>query len=1164
MQTNTKFQSALAQALMISPNAKGKYSAISEINSKSKPVFLELLSKLNSTKTEGTINELTAEALEKLEVLERRLSVVDAPQLALVRDLRINIMEFVQFKNSIPKERTQSRLEYAATISTLDQIVSLTDRIGSVKLLRDLLEEKEEAKPVEAATNATGDNKTKQQATTKLRTDLTPKADLILTIDSGHDRGNNLNYYSGTPPYSSGGGYRSKGSDTTIVLSSITERQKEPGTAELAQTLDYIGRDFPIILASGDIDQIFSALGHAFHNLHLNNDDSLDTKVSFNANQDRRNSFRDDFINALKSSTDLRRATRAYISQHHETIGSSSMFDKSLTSWLRNVFYDFKYRDRSILLEAFSIDDMAALPDGELQAIYKFATESRLALGEREELLINLINSIEEKLKNEADKPSLVALRDKVLDQIGSGLEYSTTGEKKSLVDTIKLYCRYRESEFAEALAAMLPSNRDYFFQQGNDGSNLAEWIKRDNPAPSIFKVGNSKLAFTEGFTKKVLEKFKPIIIESLKNFDSNFVHVYIGAIERIIKSARFLNECGIETRALFTGEELLSIFPNRGRGQIFDISDPKFQEAMKHRAVARGVRPFEEGDLAIANAELFKLLTYKGISPEQTEISEEKLAQIVQKNVDYAINEANKWNRPSYYAIDDLFAAYISNDVKGKFLANDYKCLLLLDEIEKVLGLDLDHFFPEATYKISDEQQQAILGALKPEQLVDLLNDKINGYLEGLNIPFKNHLSSKQVSDSLFLANLCKACSDKYYFSRDLKETLFLLDPDASVKAALEPIFHKYLSPEVKAEFFSEWDSLEDFDIRLIASRIIRGLQSTQAASRAETFLHNAGDLSKRQAAMATAANDFASRSCMAEVLQKTSYPWIFIKNFSSREIANAGAAFIEQSNSWYKASKFAEEISEAKGRNDYLRLLASRANIGFNSSSPALLPGSGEFATLRTYTPGDDPKYIDWAATFRRGNDEIYIKSHIDDIHLKQKEYIVDLEALAMQTKNPAGHPTNTVDTKKIESLLLELYGNFMKGNNQNLQIRYQSNLILKLDKRRLASIFQQGANSWLQDTYSRRTGLCDLYLTLQSLVDIVSMHHDPAIIRPVIADDWEPPNSRSQIIICPANHESLIHPTLFGKLNRWAAKGCEILEVNLAPKQQRHSPRKGILAS
>lgn len=1134
-----------------------------EINSRAISVFSRLHNGLDLDGAATNLDELIPRALAKLDCLQERLKQTESDELRVVQELRVGLMEYAYFHDQINRNsQPRNALIPAAATSVLDSIESLSQILPRISSLQDSLEEL----PVSTTLSDTGSETTTSASKTKLVKNLG-----TLSISPAGSSGSNnsaagASYAShlSNSNTSTSRSYstRSAGTATRYLFSDLSTNKPRYETAELSETLEYIADNFDHILAGENIDQIFSALGHAFHSCPVNDDDSVKIKAIFNRNNTDKLAYRDSFIKALGASADLRRATRTYISANHKSIYKGY---SDLPKWIQTVFYDFKYRDKSIALEAFPANDLREFSTLELEATYSLFTEAELLRRDNEIFMPILINCIEEKLKAQKDDEALLKLRNQILDQMSP--KFYSQGNYNQM----QAYCRYRGDEFINDLAENFCRTKEYFFKRDNDGLSLADYIIQDeqshankkqspaneeqSPAPKIFEISERKLAFTNDFKKNVLEKFKARIINQFKG------GIRRTAGQEITESANYLNECGINTQGLFTNEELFQMLSDLEKQMLFDTNDDLFKKCIQHRNVARGISPFEEGDRALFFAELFRLLSPTGLAPKQIQISEDRLKAIIGKNIEYATEEAHKRN---YYAILDLFASYIPNDVKREFLLKSFDGTRLLDDVEKVLGLDLDHFFPpNLIHEISKKDQERILNALNQKEACSDLEERIKGYLERKAYPFKNPLKQGQANRSLFLANLCTDCAN-LPLRLQIALTNLPSPPGSSIKNILKPIFERELiNTELKDEFFDHWDQLEDFDIRLIAARIIKNIQTSPNLS--YSLLDDATELSDRRESMRKKFNDFHPQSCMAELLQNRSLPWMLIRNFDDLSKKNIypgrfGELFLEQSPQWYRANNFAEEISRAKEHNNYLRLLASRASTGFNGNSPALLKGSGEFNTIGTYSPGDDIRYIDWAATYRRENGTIYLKNYIDDIDLKRKEYLIDLESLV--SVNHGGNGSVTLpDHGKIEDLLIQLYGNFMNKVEQNLQIRYKSNLILEFSKERLATIFRQGPNSWIDDSYGRRSSLCDLYLTLEFLASEIAKYNDPLIVKPLFkTTDWKPPSSKSQILVSPACDESLV-PSCMETFKRCSTKGDEIAIIRLSDPHKKYSPRNGI---
>ncbi len=1149
-------------------NLQGK--ALAELlEAEARPKLEQLLENLGIKNTQGSLEDLAQRAYKHLQTLTLK---------STEKDLMIDLLELPQLLTQVREEtRTSKELAFAAATNVLDQIILLTDHFSPANSAQIDLSKTEIPEDI---ADEVSDEEDKPKAKNTL--ELKVKLDSNTSADH-HSGSNDSPYYRYNSPSTRSWGsnsYRDRKDDRPLVkLITIDDAPKaKPDNAKLAETLKLISESFPEILASADIDQIFSALAHAYHNCHAGDHDHLEIKASFNKNKELKADHYNAFIQELKKSPELRSEARAYTLQHYGTISQSSFSNESFNSWLRDVFHVLNAD--SIISHIFCLEDLKKFSSAELKKAYQFLIDSQYIFSyqEKQVFLINLVEVLEKKLEQNTDDTELKELKDKTIDELVYGVFRRDFPSRERSIST-KIFCKYNPEQYRKDLLERITQGyelNDYFFKAGKEEPSLADCIKAENPAPEIFKVTANSTSFTDDFAKEILQVLKENISQKSLKFDSHNDHSYQLEIKMktLIETINFLNKMGVETRGLFNDDELLEIVSSKGKIPIFDTRDPKYQDLIQHSYLIMGHRPFPEASILQLSSKLFELLTLSGVPPVKATINDEFIQSLISSNLEYALKRLQgTWGGDGDYRyLIELFESYIPNDEKRKFLEQNYQCRDLVEQIEKYLNLSLDDFYKPIA-GIDQEMKETILKRLNPKAVVKALNERISSYLNGdnysLNGFYRESILKKSVlEESKYLANLCQTISNKYALVDDLRRFLFNSEKSFS-KSKLESIFKKYLKDsDLANEFFANWEHLDEKTLRLAATRIIReeNRQEEIISPIGQKIITDKDDVKNLKAAMFNSAASFSPASFMAELFQNKSLPWLFIRIFDSCFFSSNPTRlenhFAEQSETWYRAYSFSEKLSNTKGSSDFLRLLASRANMGQMGSSPAFLTGSGLHNSHRLYTPGDDVRYIDWGLWAR--TDKLYTKTYLDDIHLKQKEYIIDLESLLSEVDKD--HRLIGKSNKaKIETLLIELCRNFQKGNNQNLQIRYKSALIFKLDKRRLAHMFQQSASSQIQDQYSRRSGLMDFYLTLDLLTSLVEFYSKPfdEILSPVISGtDWQP-KPKSQIIFSAANKQSILHPASLEQIRRWSSQGSEILELCLAPKVKAQSSRAGAVA-
>lgn len=1155
-------------------------TALARLDEQAENPIRNLLAKFGDKIPSGSVNDLATETLVKLEILKRKLAEVDSKELQIVRKLEDSIQAFIGQRQTISKldSLQGSLLEYAAAVQALDQIIYLSSEIGNSSSLLEILKQ----------SKIVADSNTGGETASNTNTDLSPI--IVEAISLGLKNNGSSNNSGGGDSWVKGNwaGYtgadgwarndidRQRREKRINLLEPLAKGSKDNGIdhTDLAEKLDYINEFFPEILARKNVDEIFTALAHTFHPFHLNTDEKLEIKASFNKNKDEKNNYRNQFIEALKVSPQLRESTRAYIYKNLKTISKHSSSEKTVEDWLYQVFDHQQYGEPSIVSAAFCFEDLKDFSVTDLENSFNlFTKNSHIGCrGNSEKLFLNLIKITEIRLKDtnaKQDYEKLEELKTKVLEKIGKDLFYGNNTDKSELTELTRIYTKYKPNEYKTALLKKIIGyvDNNYFQRKGIDGLSFIDYIFRNNPVPNIFRVEGNSIGFTEAFSRELLKNFKEFVINILGKKEEK-TYLNKDKSEQVIQIAEFLNEWGIETKGLFGDEELQAIFPNSGERQIFDITHPNFLTLERNNQIIWGVNPFKEDLLARANAKIFKLLTARGIAPNQTNISQE----LINKAVDENISQVRTNYDIDCNKVAQLFIHYLPNDIKREILSRSFGSLEIIDQIG-FLGLSFDNFFPELAAPINPQQQQIILDLINQDRnqkyLLEALNKRMETYLlgyDGTSDRLKIQLDAKQVQTCHLLANLCLQNTYVYDLQHSLRKALENLN-NYSVKSALEPIFKQYLQPTlINKEFFDLWKNLDDFEARLLATRIIRNQEkrANNLGAGQYMFLNDNDDLPKLRTRMNETATSFHPNSLLGEILKDSSLPWIFSRIFSrllTCQVLPEIQAFMQQSDAWHRAERFAQNLSKTTNINEPLRLASSKITIGFPGSSPALLRGSGEHNGSRRYTPGDDPRLMDnraWGRTDKR-----FTKTLDDDADLRPKVYIIDLESLVTKrTKDQAREIIGLEDYKKIETLLSALCKN--KGK-QSLQIYYKSTKILDLDNLQLRAILDQGPNSVMQDQYGKRNKLMDLYLSLNLLTNLIASYSSPFsdIVTPIVNDDIWRPKVASQIFISPANNSSLLHKGSLEAMQRW--RNSEIMKIDLEPQTATiRSPRLGVLAN
>ena len=390
-----------------------------------------------------------------------------------------------------------------------------------------------------------------------------------------------------------------------------------------------------------------------------------------------------------------------------------------------------------------------------------------------------------------------------------------------------------------------------------------------------------------------------------------------------------------------------------------------------------------------------------------------------------------------------------------------------------------------------------------------------------------------------------------KEFMLRFLKKENEPSQIDSSSNESIDHNLRETLSRELSlksywGELKNELDALNEEDLRILSVIFCEGLYLRLAFGKelSDKYFENTSNESNTFMPTRSKNNGLIEKIIHAK---KTCFYPNHLENFlTSSEAKEMEIQYLSKAGDYFvKGEELAHKINHDVNINYESILRKAFIPFSFLSGDSDIKSHShgGDFNSFREYTPGDDPRLINWKSSAR--SEKIYINKKEDSIHSEPRHFVLDIEWLK------GGVDSSDEILLRVRNLVSIFYSGLVKNKDQHLHLFYRGSHLISLKPDELKDLL---SHKEVEDNFGKRNKLIDFILQLNYLGESTAVikrieaqnNFTPAPF-PISHENWMPEPEKGTAFVLSDNPDLL--KKSIDMFKKWQDKGIDVRRVRLA---------------